>query len=770
MEFSNSAAPLERQRLLAALSTPAQLVAIVGPIGAGATTLLRQWATQHSHVTWATTGAIPDQVDDVLVVDDADRLTVAEWSRLRELRVARPQLLMRVAVHSRNAVPAEDRAEFVLGLSFTLQETGEYLSALSSSLDPSAVQLATGGLPAAVRAVAHLKTLRSEFVSVTLAGLRPGPLKPQHATLALPEVLTRELVSELGGPADFIDEAEREGLGEWMPDAGHPLFVLTAPVRAATLQAHPTGESGSSSALSALSALSVREQAARVLLEQGAWYGALIEGAASESLSVVDAALKGGGMMLLRTHGRSIAASLRGIRVLEMRRWPVIAMALALIFNARREHRLRAAELMGVALLGARTAPAGTPERALLRVVESVARRLLGVGDGGVKAAHAAARMLDELSADDQRAFEGLLGDLHTHAAISLMYGGEDEEALIQFERALGTSGRPGIQLLSYGGIAMIHALAGDLVAAQSWVDTALKRPWPDSILNEYTGSLLRIAQAKILLEHGEFDQAEAAIESVWHIIDTIEHWPTLAHLRAMIDICRGHADEGRERMRALRRRRGSRMPRSQVRLLDLSESSLALAAGDFAAARDIASRAGDLPTVATGTARVELFNGQHERALRMLGNISADGPEARASLAVLEAVVLNRLQRGDDAIIAARRARTIADTYGLTTPFLLIPSEDRELFGIAVPGESPALEAGTAVPRLTERERVILGELLETASVNDIAARLHVSANTVKSQRRTLYRKLGATSREEALAIAIGHGLLSGAARKSAR
>src|SRR5690606_8090416 len=111
MEFPDSAAPLERPRLLAALSTPAQLVALVGPIGSGATTLLRQWATQHTRVTWAAAGASPDDVGDLLIIDDAGGLTAAEWSRLRALRIARPQLLTRVAVHSRGAVPTEDRAE-----------------------------------------------------------------------------------------------------------------------------------------------------------------------------------------------------------------------------------------------------------------------------------------------------------------------------------------------------------------------------------------------------------------------------------------------------------------------------------------------------------------------------------------------------------------------------------------------------------------------------------------------------------------------------------
>ncbi|WP_194420360.1 LuxR C-terminal-related transcriptional regulator [Microbacterium abyssi] len=742
---------LERPRLMDALATPAPFVALVGPIGSGASTLLRQWAIHQTNVTWASADAIPDAAGAVLIIDDADGVDTEGWERIRSLRRTRPQLLVRVAVRSRSAVPAEEEAEFVHGLSFTVDETSEYLSNLSSQLDSRTVHLATGGSPAAVRAVAQLKTTRAEIVAGALAGLGPGALDRQHVGLAIPEVLTHELVRELGGPTDFIDEAERAGMGQWTVDAGHPLFVLTAPVRAATAKAHPTDDPEA-----------VRNRAAEVLIAQGAWYGALVEGAAAGSLAVVDAALRGGGMPLLRMHGATIAAVLRGIHLWELRRWPVIAMAQALIYNARREHRVRAIELMGIALIGARSAPAGSAERGLLRLIESVLQRLLGVGDGGVKAAQAASRILRELPADEYHAIHGLLGDLHTHAAISLMAGGVRDDALAEFERGLATADRPGLDLLSYGGLAAINALAGDLVTAQNWVDTALKRPWPDAVLNEYAGCLLRIAQAKIAVERNDLDGAEEAIDSVWHIIDTVEYWPLLAHMRALIDICRGRAGGGLERFRALRRSRGSRLSRWYTRLLDLTESSLALAAGDHEAARAFAPRGGDAALVTIGVAHVAVFDGQYERALRMLGSIAAESPEERTSLAVLEAVVLRRLGRSGDAAVAARRACTVADAYGLKTPFLLLTAEDRELFDVAVPWGPPAGGAPGMAPKLTERERVILHELVESTNVNDIAERLHVSANTVKSQRRTLYRKLGATSRDEALAAAIAHGLLA--------
>lgn len=745
-----SSTTLERHRLLDALSSAAAFIAVVGPVGAEASTLLRQWAATQTTVTWAPSDAIPDAADGVLIIDDASSMTPADWERVRALRRAHPQLQIRTAVHSHRQVPPQEEAEFVYELSLTPQETSEYLYRLASHLDPRAVHLATGGLPAAVRAVARLQTTRTAILDETLAGLRPGALEAEDAVLAVPEVLTHELVLELGGRPDFVDQAEQAGQGTWTTTLGHPLFELTAPVRAATLKAHPSGD-----------AEAVRERAGRLLLEQGAWYGALTEGAATRSLAVIDAAMRGAGMPLLKMHGPSIAARLQGFRVWELRRWPIVALALALIYNARHEHRVRAVELMGIALIGARTTPSGSAERALLRAVESVLLRLLGAGDAGVKAARAASRTLQQLPADEYQSIQGLLGDLHSHAAISLMGGGQTAEALSEFERALASASRPGTEVLSLGGLATINAQRGDIVTAQSWVDSALQRPWSDDILNDYLGCPLRIAQAQIFVEQGELDLAEQAIDSVWHIIDTVEYWPQLAQIRALIDICRGRADAGLERLHALRRQRGSSISRHSRRLLDLAESSLALAAGDLEAAGTLVSRAGDSTLVDIAVVRVAVFQGQYERALQMLGGIAAESPLERAQTSVIEAIVLHRLGRVDDAARTARRAAAVSDAYGLNTPFLLLPAEDRELFDIDAPWQTPFISPVSGAPRLTGREQVILRELIESASANDIAQRLHVSVNTVKSQRRSLYGKLGVTSREQALATAVAHGLL---------
>jgi DNA-binding CsgD family transcriptional regulator len=60
----------------------------------------------------------------------------------------------------------------------------------------------------------------------------------------------------------------------------------------------------------------------------------------------------------------------------------------------------------------------------------------------------------------------------------------------------------------------------------------------------------------------------------------------------------------------------------------------------------------------------------------------------------------------------------------------------------------------------LTVRERVVLAELGEDVTLEEIAGRLFVSRNTVKSQVRSIYRKIGASTRAEAVAWAEAAGL----------
>ena len=60
----------------------------------------------------------------------------------------------------------------------------------------------------------------------------------------------------------------------------------------------------------------------------------------------------------------------------------------------------------------------------------------------------------------------------------------------------------------------------------------------------------------------------------------------------------------------------------------------------------------------------------------------------------------------------------------------------------------------------LTDREATILGLIAAGLSNHEIAGRLYLSVNSVKTYVRTAYRKIGVTSRSEAVMWAVRHNL----------
>jgi LuxR family transcriptional regulator, maltose regulon positive regulatory protein len=71
------------------------------------------------------------------------------------------------------------------------------------------------------------------------------------------------------------------------------------------------------------------------------------------------------------------------------------------------------------------------------------------------------------------------------------------------------------------------------------------------------------------------------------------------------------------------------------------------------------------------------------------------------------------------------------------------------------------AARRGVLAEDLTDRELSVLRALPGSATQREIGAALFLSVNTVKAYTKSLYRKLGVASRQEAVAAARGLGLI---------
>jgi DNA-binding NarL/FixJ family response regulator len=67
--------------------------------------------------------------------------------------------------------------------------------------------------------------------------------------------------------------------------------------------------------------------------------------------------------------------------------------------------------------------------------------------------------------------------------------------------------------------------------------------------------------------------------------------------------------------------------------------------------------------------------------------------------------------------------------------------------------------DSDNPLQRLTEREREVLAKVLEGLTNKEIARDLNISEITVKLHARSIYRKLGARNRAQAVKIALDFG-----------
>ncbi|HEY4631919.1 MAG TPA: LuxR C-terminal-related transcriptional regulator [Blastococcus sp.] len=340
------------------------------------------------------------------------------------------------------------------------------------------------------------------------------------------------------------------------------------------------------------------------------------------------------------------------------------------------------------------------------------------------------------------------------------------------------------LQVQSLSLLATLAAVCGDLrgmaaIAEQAVAEAARRGRHPSAWT---AGPMGILAYADLL--GGRPAAAAARAEEALGTYDPLppESAFTLRAVHGAAVADQGQRSAGLAEMRAARAEFGDTpAPASMVAALALLEHRVALLNGNLVAAAEVEAwlgrAAGDTGEALLLRAWAEAAAGRYEAARTVVAGALDPGVPVLLPHTVVEAHLLDAeaALQSDDAEsgrAALEAALAGAEMVGAARPFGLAGPRVQQLLTVRAryDGKGPfaaQVAAARAAVRpeppvlLSERESAVLTLLPSLLSAREIADEFTVSVNTVKSHIRSIYAKLGVSSRREAVLLAQDRGLL---------
>ncbi|NLP84315.1 hypothetical protein HF576_10670 [Microbacterium sp. CFH 90308] len=743
-----------------------------------------------------------------IVIDQSEYLDEKTIRGILRLLADLPQLSVKTSTRTSNAFTESGLALSIAvtrigptDLELTIAETAAVLGVTERSERVRQV-LEFGATPAVARVVALDADPRTENSSAAIEARIESLLRLHDSAvdsrfgafmqrIALTDAIDTDFAVELTGEPDaaaLLDRAEREGLGIWNAASPHASGIRSfelSPVFRRIIVRYTRRE---------LQPATLRELELRI----AGWHLAARRPFPAMRIAVAwkdwDLATD-----IVRESWNEIIGGRSGLGLLfadvplmTLRNLPLISIVLAISANANGNQRLRALEYFALAVYGARRQRSRSrpADRALLLTIESAANRVSGRAAPALTAAVAGLDLMRTMGPAERDLLGRNEPTLYNQLGTTLLYAGRSADALECFRASTAVSDAKGL-LAGLQGLALqagTLAVRGDMPEATTVLADAGTRVWPDSWVDGYPGSLAVVARAYLTLEQGNPDAAAQHLATLERHRSTIEHWAVLADLDALIALLKGTPETAQVHLDTTLRDQKARHAVHSDMIAELRYTSalVKLAGGNVTAAEDLLAKAPDSPRRRVGRARVALARGDLERAMQLLtGWGDEDADDAVSSrvrgeqLALLAGAIslaqasAPRSERADHVHVALRRLAAFLQDRGLTLPVMLTPiaavdamlnaamsstaagSYDDDFIDLLRRARDTGVIGGRGVrPRLTERELAVAATLAHHSSLDDIAAAMSVSRNTVKSQLRALYRKLEVGSRDEALSV----------------
>lgn len=407
----------------------------------------------------------------------------------------------------------------------------------------------------------------------------------------------------------------------------------------------------------------------------------------------------------------------------------------------------------------------------------------------------------------EARTLRPLLAGLRVQWATSLLFAGDIREALLEFEAAYNDAvafDSDRMATAAAGSIALIHSVTGDLVLARSWLrrqpvsvgggfdrpgkfdgKREFDRPGEFDGAGEFDGGrgdaaavMGTLAAANIAIDELQVEEARAWIARVPDDEAAPEQWALRLGVASRFEVLSGDPLAQSLRTRAAVRARPAHLSEDGLNgwALRFSDIGVRVALHDARGAAEalVALEAGEseFHRQAALIARVWMLVrvGEHVQAVTVMESVPVAQRSLRVGLELLAAATIINLRAGADerAVELFRTLTTMVAEQRF--PGVLMRFNDEEFEALRVSSGArvgprqvqralrgaPDVSAPVLVSeaKLTERERVVLRHLLQARKLDEIATLEHVSRNTIKSQMRTLFKKLGVSSRDEAIEV----------------
>ncbi|MFF5078048.1 LuxR C-terminal-related transcriptional regulator [Actinoplanes sp. NPDC000266] len=488
------------------------------------------------------------------------------------------------------------------------------------------------------------------------------------------------------------------------------------------------------------------------------------------------------GPLMVSAHRPALVRILREVPPDRLGSTPELMICAALLLFHTGDYDAIPARLEAArAQLGARPGADREPIEIMSRTLQLAADRVTGDMPALIEGA---GRLLEILGAARSAAAPALAQNRAialNNRGLALLWSGDLDEAERDLWAASNAARAAGVELAeinAVGHLALLQAMAGSVHEADglsgSAVALADRRGWRYALQTVAA----HLAQALVRLAGNDLEGAGRAVRDGLraHLSDPeAAQRLVLLGVRARLATARGAFAEARDHLGEARRDRPARLRAPAIdRWLALAEWQLDLAAGRPGPAE---GRPGDAEQVCT--ARAHYLQGRHRAAEEILAATTVDNRSTltRVEAGIVGAQVAAARGHGVRAADLLAATVTLAAREGIRRPFhamadarldgllqrlqLFHPDEfPAELVAeLRVPGGDPA--GKPPAETLSERETEVLRYLTTMLTAAEIAQDLGVSVSTVKAHMRSVYRKLGAARRTEAVLIARRTGVL---------